>query len=80
MVGTPLDVVSYVRGVQLVLIGYNGYTKGSGSKMTKWCVMKLYVQLAEFEATCRIFSTVNSKLEISKLPELQNNVWKNAIT
>ena len=32
-----------------------------GSKMTKWCVMKLYVQLAEFEATCRIFSTVNSK-------------------
>ena len=29
MVGTPLDVVPYIRGVQLVLIGYNGYTKGS---------------------------------------------------
>ena len=29
MVGTPLDVVPYIRGVQLVLIGYKGYTKGS---------------------------------------------------
>ena len=29
MVGTPIDVVPYIRGVQLVLIGYNGYTKGS---------------------------------------------------
>ena len=29
MVGTPLDVVPYIRGVQLVLLGYNGYTKGS---------------------------------------------------
>ena len=29
MIGTPLDVVPYIRGVQLVLLGYNGYTKGS---------------------------------------------------
>ena len=29
MVAVPLDVVPYIRGVQLVLIGYNGYTKGS---------------------------------------------------
>ena len=29
MVGTPIDVLPYIRGVQLVLIGYNGYTKGS---------------------------------------------------
>ena len=29
MVGTPVDVIPYIRGVQLVLIGYNGYTKGS---------------------------------------------------
>tara|TARA_B100000767_G_scaffold52102_1_gene47632 strand:+ start:3400 stop:3936 length:537 start_codon:yes stop_codon:yes gene_type:complete len=29
MVGTPLDVLPYIRGVQLILIGYNGYTKGS---------------------------------------------------
>ena len=29
MVGTPIDVIPYIRVVQLVLIGYNGYTKGS---------------------------------------------------
>lgn len=29
MVAIPLDIVPYIRGVQLVLIGYNGYTKGS---------------------------------------------------
>ena len=29
MVGTPLDILPYIRGVQLVLVGYNGYTKGS---------------------------------------------------
>jgi uncharacterized protein YdaU (DUF1376 family) len=29
MVGTPVDVIPYIRGIQLVLIGYNGYTKGS---------------------------------------------------
>ncbi len=29
MIGTPVDVIPYVRGVQLVLLGYNGYTKGS---------------------------------------------------
>ena len=29
MVTGGLDVVPYIRGVQLILIGYNGYTKGS---------------------------------------------------
>ena len=29
MIGTPLDVLPYIRGIQLVLTGYNGYTKGS---------------------------------------------------
>ena len=29
MVGTPVDILPYVRGVQLILTGYNGYTKGS---------------------------------------------------
>ena len=29
MIGTPFDALPYVRGVQLVLTGYNGYTKGS---------------------------------------------------
>ena len=29
MVAAGLDVVPYIRGVQLILIGYNGYTKGS---------------------------------------------------
>ena len=29
MVGTPVDIMPYVRGVQLILTGYNGYTKGS---------------------------------------------------
>jgi hypothetical protein len=29
MVGTPLDILPYIRGVQLILVGYNGYTKGS---------------------------------------------------
>ena len=29
MVGTPIDVLPYIRGVQLILSGYNGYTKGS---------------------------------------------------
>ena len=29
MVGTPVDVLPYIRGVQLVLTGYNGYTKNS---------------------------------------------------
>jgi len=29
MVAGGLDVVPYIRGVQLILIGYNGYTKGS---------------------------------------------------
>ena len=28
MVGTPLDVLPYVRGIQMVLSGYEGYTKG----------------------------------------------------
>ena len=29
MIGTPVDIIPVIRGVQLVLIGYNGYTKGS---------------------------------------------------
>lgn len=29
MIGTPLDVLPLIRGVQLVLNGYNGYTKDS---------------------------------------------------
>jgi hypothetical protein len=29
MVGTPIDILPYIRGVQLILVGYNGYTKGS---------------------------------------------------
>ena len=28
MVGTPFDVLPYVRGIQMVLSGYEGYTKG----------------------------------------------------
>ena len=28
MLGTPLDVLPYVRGIQMVLSGYSGYTKG----------------------------------------------------
>ena len=28
MVGTPLDVIPYIRGIQFVLTGYSGYTKG----------------------------------------------------
>ncbi|MBK54789.1 MAG: hypothetical protein CMB51_02560 [Euryarchaeota archaeon] len=28
MVGTPLDLIPYVRGVQLILSGYSGYAKG----------------------------------------------------
>lgn len=28
MVGTPLDVLPYVRGIQMILSGYEGYTKG----------------------------------------------------
>lgn len=29
MIGTPIDVLPYIRGVQLILEGYHGYTKGS---------------------------------------------------
>ena len=29
MIGTPIDVLPYIRGVQLILSGYNGYAKGS---------------------------------------------------
>ena len=28
VVGTPLDVIPYIRGIQIVLTGYSGYTKG----------------------------------------------------
>lgn len=28
MVGTPFDVLPYIRGIQVVLSGYEGYTKG----------------------------------------------------
>lgn len=28
MVGTPFDVLPYIRGIQIVLSGYEGYTKG----------------------------------------------------
>ena len=28
VVGTPLDVIPYIRGIQVVLTGYSGYTKG----------------------------------------------------
>ena len=28
MIGTPLDVLPYVRGIQMVLSRYEGYTKG----------------------------------------------------
>ena len=28
MIGTPLDVLPYVRGIQLILTGYSGYSKG----------------------------------------------------
>jgi hypothetical protein len=28
MLGTPLDVLPYVRGIQMILSGYSGYTKG----------------------------------------------------
>ena len=27
MIGTPLDVLPFVRGIQMVLTGYSGYTK-----------------------------------------------------
>ena len=29
MIGTPIDALPYIRGVQLILTGYNGYSKGS---------------------------------------------------
>ena len=29
MIGTPIDALPYIRGVQLILSGYNGYSKGS---------------------------------------------------
>ncbi len=29
MIGAPIDALPYIRGVQLILTGYNGYTKGS---------------------------------------------------
>ena len=29
MVGTPLDIMTGIRGVQLLVKGYNGYSKGS---------------------------------------------------
>ena len=35
MIGLPVEVLPYVRGVQLVLVGYNGYTKGSRIKVDK---------------------------------------------
>lgn len=28
MLGTPLDVLPYIRGIQMVLSGYSGYSKG----------------------------------------------------
>ena len=36
MIGLPVEVLPYVRGVQLVLVGYSGYTKVLESKLTKW--------------------------------------------
>ena len=35
MIGLPVEVLPYVRGVQLVLVGYSGYTKGSRIKVDK---------------------------------------------
>ena len=29
MIGTPIDVLPYIRGVQLIMSGYSGYAKGS---------------------------------------------------
>ena len=28
MIGTPLDAMPYIRGIQLILTGYSGYSKG----------------------------------------------------
>ena len=35
MVGTPLDLIPYVRGVQLILSGYSGYAKGKRIEVDK---------------------------------------------
>ena len=35
MIGTPIDVIPYVRGIQLVLTGYSGYTKGKRREADK---------------------------------------------
>ena len=35
MLGTPVDVLPYVRGIQLILTGYSGYTKGKRKEADK---------------------------------------------
>ena len=35
MIGLPVEVLPYVRGVQLVLVGYSGYSKDSRIKVDK---------------------------------------------
>ena len=35
MIGLPIEVLPYIRGMQLALVGYSGYTKGSRVKVDK---------------------------------------------
>lgn len=35
MIGTPLDVLPYVRGIQVVLTGYSGYTREKRQEVDK---------------------------------------------
>ena len=73
MIGTPLDIAPYIRGVQLVLIGYSGYTKESRyetDKMVRQEIIRTATRVRNHMENILERQYISGNLEISRITKL----------
>lgn len=73
MIGTPLDIAPYIRGVQLVLIGYSGYTKESRyetDKMVRQEIIRTATRVRNHMENILDRQYISGNLEISRIAKL----------
>ena len=80
MIGTPLDIAPYIRGVQLVLIGYSGYTKESRYETDKMVRQEIIRTATRVRNHMENILERHISLEIWRCQESPNFVSKNVIT
>ena len=65
MVVIPIDVLPYVRGIQVVLSGYEGYTKGKRREADK--MIKAEIKRAATRARNHIINIQDSSFKSNKM-------------